>query len=229
MAKLISCFLALMFAFGEAFGTHAIALFGTPKYPKGFSHFAYANPQAPKGGTLKSFELGDFNSLNPFAQKGNAAQSIAALVYETLGVGSLDESATEYGLIAQEFVLDPKGFFLECRLNPKARFSDGVSVSAEDVKFSFETLISLGKIQYRRYYADVKRVEVLDCYQPKHRTPPHPLPTPHFAKAYFYEQRGQYLWAKSPRYAHRKRCVCAGFLRFGAQDYSKAQSKLLGE
>ncbi len=165
MAKLVFCALALVcFAFLEASGTHAIALFGTPKYPRGFSHFAYANPQAPKGGTLKSFELGDFNSLNPFAQKGNAAQSIAALVYETLGVGSLDESATEYGLIAQEFVLDPKGFFLECRLNPKARFSDGVSVSAEDVKFSFETLISLGKIQYRRYYADVKRVEVLDSH-----------------------------------------------------------------
>ena len=71
----------------EVFGAHAIALFGTPKYPRDFSHFAYANPQAPKGGTLKSFELGDFNSLNPFVQKGNAAQSILALVYETLGVG----------------------------------------------------------------------------------------------------------------------------------------------
>ena len=149
----------------EVFGAHAIALFGTPKYPRDFSHFAYANPQAPKGGTLKSFELGDFNSLNPFVQKGNAAQSILALVYETLGVGSLDESATEYGLIAQEFILDPKGFFLECHINPKARFSDGVKVSAEDVKFSFETLVNLGKIEYRRYYADVDRVEVLDSHK----------------------------------------------------------------
>lgn len=149
----------------EVFGAHAIALFGTPKYPRDFSHFAYANPQAPKGGTLKSFELGDFNSLNPFVQKGNAAQSILALVYETLGVGSLDESATEYGLIAQEFILDPKGFFLECHINPKARFSDGVKVSAEDVKFSFETLVNLGKIEYRRYYTDVDRVEVLDSHK----------------------------------------------------------------
>jgi ATP-binding cassette subfamily B protein len=31
---------------------HAIALFGEPKYPAQFSHFEYANPNAPKGGTL---------------------------------------------------------------------------------------------------------------------------------------------------------------------------------
>lgn len=159
------CCILLVCCAMELFGAHAIALFGTPKYPRNFSHFDYANPQAPKGGTLRSFELGTFNSLNPFVQKGNAAGSIAALVYETLGVSSLDESATEYGLIAQEFILDPQGFFLECHLNPKATFSDGVSVSAEDVKFSFETLVNLGKIEYRRYYADVDRVEVLDPHK----------------------------------------------------------------
>ena len=165
MTKPLRVLLIFCLCFAEAFGAHAIALFGTPKYPRDFSHFDYANPNAPKGGTLKSFELGTFDSLNPFVQKGNAAQSILALVYETLGVGSLDESATEYGLIAQEFILDPKGFFLECHINPKATFSDGIRISAEDVKFSFETLMTLGKIEYRRYYADVERVEVLDSHK----------------------------------------------------------------
>ena len=112
MTKPLRVLFIFCLCFIEAFGAHAIALFGTPKYPREFSHFDYVNPNAPKGGTLKSFELGTFDSLNPFVQKGNAAQSILALVYETLGVGSLDESATEYGLIAQEFILDPKGFFL---------------------------------------------------------------------------------------------------------------------
>ncbi|MFC3866861.1 extracellular solute-binding protein [Helicobacter equorum] len=165
MTKPLHVLLIFCLCFAEIFGAHAIALFGTPKYPRDFSHFDYVNPNAPKGGTLKSFELGTFDSLNPFVQKGNAAQSILALVYETLGVGSLDESATEYGLIAQEFILDPKGFFLECHINPKATFSDGIRISAEDVKFSFETLMTLGKIEYRRYYADVERVEVLDSHK----------------------------------------------------------------
>ncbi|MBR2112495.1 MAG: ABC transporter substrate-binding protein [Helicobacter sp.] len=165
MTKPLRVLFIFCLCFVEAFGAHAIALFGTPKYPREFSHFDYVNPNAPKGGTLKSFELGTFDSLNPFVQKGNAAQSILALVYETLGVGSLDESATEYGLIAQEFILDPKGFFLECHINPKATFSDGIRISAEDVKFSFETLMTLGKIEYRRYYADVERVEVLDSHK----------------------------------------------------------------
>lgn len=143
-------------------GMHALTLFGTPKYPKTFTHFDYANPNAPKGGILKSYELGDFNSLNPFIQKGNPASNLDTLVYDTLGVGALDESATEYGLIAKEFIKDPQGYFLECVIDERARFSDGVAVSAEDVKFSFDTLINLGKLEYQRYYADVKEVQVLD-------------------------------------------------------------------
>ncbi|MBT5648639.1 MAG: ABC transporter substrate-binding protein, partial [Rhodospirillaceae bacterium] len=32
---------------------HGISVFGDLKYPAGFSHFGYVNPNAPKGGTLK--------------------------------------------------------------------------------------------------------------------------------------------------------------------------------
>lgn len=158
----ITVFVLCVFSFALALdSTHAIALFGKPKYPKNFTHFAYANPNAPQGGTLRSHQVGSFNSLNPFVQKGNAEGNILGLVYDTLGVGSLDEAATEYGLVAKEFIVDSQGFYLECHLNENARFSDGVKISAQDVKFSFETLVTLGKIEYQRYYADVKRVEIL--------------------------------------------------------------------
>lgn len=144
---------------------HAITLFGTPKYPKNFSHFEYANPDAPKGGIFKNYALGDFNSLNPFLQKGNPAAGTNELIYDTLGVSSLDESASEYALLAKEFIKDKNGFFLDCILNENAYFSDGIQVSASDVKFSFDTLIALGKFEYQRYYADIQSVEVLN---PRH-------------------------------------------------------------
>jgi hypothetical protein len=49
--------------------SHAFAVFGAPKYPAGFAHYDYANPEAPKGGTLN---LGNpdrrssFSRLNPY-------------------------------------------------------------------------------------------------------------------------------------------------------------------
>ena len=48
---------------------HAIALHGTPKYAADFKHLDYANPEAPKGGTLKSSVIGSFDSLNPFIMR----------------------------------------------------------------------------------------------------------------------------------------------------------------
>jgi microcin C transport system substrate-binding protein len=43
-------------------------------------------------------------------------------------------------------------------LRPEARFSDGQAVTAEDVVFSFETLMKDGEPQYKAYYADVAKV-----------------------------------------------------------------------
>ena len=37
---------------------HAIAMVGEPALPPGFSHLPYANPQAPKGGTIRLAEPG---------------------------------------------------------------------------------------------------------------------------------------------------------------------------
>ncbi|WP_300447476.1 extracellular solute-binding protein [uncultured Helicobacter sp.] len=140
--------------------SYALSVYGTLKYPPTFTHFAYANPNAPKGGTMKGFALGTFDSLNPFSQKGNPAAELSTLVYDTLTFQSLDEPFSEYGLIADSM---QKGKdYVMFHINPKATFSDGVRVSAEDVAFSFETLLSLGRIEYKRYYADVERVEVLD-------------------------------------------------------------------
>ncbi|WPC03323.1 extracellular solute-binding protein [Pseudomonas benzenivorans] len=144
----------------QAAPQHALTLYDeAPKYPADYQHFDYVNPDAPKGGTLRQSGFGSFDSLNPFINKGVAADDIG-LIYDTLTRHSLDEPFTEYGLLAEKMEKAPDNAWVRFYLRPEARFHDGQPVTAEDVKFTFETLIEHGAPLYRAYYADVERVEV---------------------------------------------------------------------
>lgn len=142
----------------DAAPRHALTLYDEkPKYPADFSHFEYANPDAPKGGTLRQAGFGSFDSLNPFINKGVAADDIG-LIYDTLTTNSLDEPFTVYGLLAEKIEKGPNNSWVRFHLRPQARFHDGQPVTAEDVVFTFETLMSQGAPHYRGYYADVAKV-----------------------------------------------------------------------
>ena len=45
--------------------THGVAFFHDLKYPLGFTHFDYVNPDAPKGGKLVLATQLNFNTLAP--------------------------------------------------------------------------------------------------------------------------------------------------------------------
>ncbi len=77
---------------------------GILKYPAGFHNFDYANPAAPKGGTLKMYSLGGFDSFNPFVIKGTSAPGVSML-FDTLLVSAADEAFSEYGLLAESIEL----------------------------------------------------------------------------------------------------------------------------
>jgi microcin C transport system substrate-binding protein len=146
----------------QAAPQHAITLYDeAPKYPAGYRHFDFVNPDAPKGGTLRLSDTGGFDSLNPFIPKGNPASQIS-LIYDTLTFHSLDEPFTEYGLLAEKIEKDPEQRFVRFYLRPQARFNDGTPVTADDVVFTFETLIKQGDPMYRNYYADVDKVVAED-------------------------------------------------------------------
>jgi microcin C transport system substrate-binding protein len=136
---------------------HGLSLFGNLKYPAGFEHFDYVNPQAPKGGRARIFALGSFDSLNPFTFKGSSA-GIVGQTFDTLMDSSLDEAGSEYGLIA-EAVKKPDDFaWVTYRLNKQARFHDGTAITPEDVIWSLQALKGAHPF-YNAYYANVTASE----------------------------------------------------------------------
>jgi microcin C transport system substrate-binding protein len=143
---------------------YALAWGDDPKYPESFPHFDYVNPDAPKGGSVNLDGFGSFDKINPFTLKGLAPAGVVQLMFETLAEPSDDEPFSMYGLLAQDMVFAGDGLSITFRLNPAARFSDGTPVSAADVKFSFDTLMSKqAHPRFRQYYADVARVVVVDA------------------------------------------------------------------
>ncbi|RQT44363.1 extracellular solute-binding protein [Burkholderia cepacia] len=135
--------LAYGVAIAGAVGAPAIAQFGAPKYPAGFTHFAYADPDAPDDGTLafqNYNEAQSYDSLNPFLVRGSPAPDIKNLMFDTLMQRSWDELASEYALIADDVQVAPDGLSATFHIDPAARFSNGDPITADDVKYSFDTL-----------------------------------------------------------------------------------------
>lgn len=143
---------------------NGLSLYDKPVLPINFTHFPYVNPDAPKGGTFVRSVVGNFDSTNPMIITGTAVRGVSylrtSLVYESLLTENLDEPFSSYGQLASGIRLDPARRWIEFDINTHARFSDGVPVTAEDVKFSFELLREKGLPLYRSYYADVTGVTI---------------------------------------------------------------------
>jgi len=138
---------------------HAVSMHGEPKYPPGFQHFDYVNPDAPKGGRIALGVLGSFDSVNPLIVKGNAGPGVREYVYESLLGRANDEPFSLYGLLAESIDLPDDRGSATFTLRPEARFSDGKPVTIADVIFSLELLREKGRPFHRSYYSKVEKIE----------------------------------------------------------------------
>jgi peptide/nickel transport system substrate-binding protein/microcin C transport system substrate-binding protein len=154
-------------ASAEARWSHAFAMYGTPKYPVGFAHYDYVNPDAPKGGTLN---LGNpdrgtsFSLLNPYLLNTQFAYGTYFFSFETLCDPSEDEAGVMYGLLADAILVAPDFSSVTFRINARAHFNNGDPVTASDVKYTFDTLTSdQANPGYAATLALAKRAVVVDA------------------------------------------------------------------
>jgi len=142
---------------------HGLSIFGDLKYPAGFKHFDYVNPNAPKGGEVRLRDIGSFDNLNPFIIKGLRLRGMGAvalnLPYDSLMAAAADEPDAMYGLVAETVEVGPNRRWVAFKLRPEARFHDGSQITAGDIIFSFNTLKTDGRPSYRINLADVVKVE----------------------------------------------------------------------
>jgi len=170
--RCVRALLCILGVFGLPFSTgndraaagesYAIAMHGAPALPATFAHMPYANPDAPKGGRLVQGMLGTFDSLNPLIVRGSAVQQVRGFVVESLMARGNDEAFTLYALLAKSVETDEARSYVTFRLDPRASFSDGQKVTADDVLFSWALLRDKGRPNHRQYYSKVAKAETLD-------------------------------------------------------------------
>ncbi|QFS81578.1 Bacterial extracellular solute-binding protein, family 5 Middle [Roseivivax sp. THAF40] len=146
--------------------SHGISSFGELKYGPDFAHWDYVNPDAPKGGTFSTWAFGTFDSLTPYTLKGNAA-ALSSIFYDTLMTGNLDEPDAMYGLVAESVEYPESREWAIFNMRPEAMFRDGTPVTADDVVFSYNILVTEGRPSYRIALKDFENVEALDTHRVK--------------------------------------------------------------
>lgn len=143
--------------------TPYIAIHSSAQY-RALPAMPYANPNAPKGGYLVQASNGTFDNLNSMNGKGSSTDGVNYL-FDSLMSSSLDEPGVLYPLVAKSATFDPEQIhFVIFQLNPRARFSNGQPLTAEDVKFSFDTYQTKSNFGLQMYLADLAKTEVISKY-----------------------------------------------------------------
>ena len=154
-AIVASVFLSVTPALSQTSVSHGIAMHGDLKYPADFKYFDYVNPDAPKGGEVRLWASGGFDTFNPYVIKGRPAAGTSFL-FETLMTSSADEPFSEYGLLAETIEMPADRSWVAFTLRADAKWHDGKPVTVDDVIWSFETLKEKGAPFFRYYYANVE-------------------------------------------------------------------------
>jgi microcin C transport system substrate-binding protein len=166
---------ALRLARADEVESHGMSAFGDLKYPVGFKHFDYVNPDAPKCGVFSQIgpsrlynqNFLTFNSLNSFILRGDAAMGMdltfATLMAPTTAVTSVhDEPDATYGSAARAVRIAADGLTYRFMLRPQARFHDGSRLTAHDVAFSLNILKEKGHPLITQQLRDFLDAEATD-------------------------------------------------------------------
>ena len=113
----------------------SIAMRGEPRYQDGFAHFDYVNPDAPKGGAVTLAATGTYDNFHLYALRGDVCAGYQYF-YDTLMVGSDDETDALYPLIAEKIEYAEDYSFIVFSINNAAKDQEGQPLTAEDAATS---------------------------------------------------------------------------------------------
>ena len=142
----------------------AVTEFGEPALPPDFQHFPYADPAALKGGAITVAAFGSFDSINTVPLRGEWARSVG-LLSDTLMTPSQNEVGAYYPLIAQSVDVPDDLSWAIFNINPEARFQDGTPITADDVAWTFNTVMEVGRPFLVSIFDDVTGAEALDDHR----------------------------------------------------------------
>ncbi|EYD74511.1 Oligopeptide ABC transporter, periplasmic oligopeptide-binding protein OppA [Rubellimicrobium mesophilum DSM 19309] len=175
--------------------SHGYNFFGDLKYPADFAHYDYVNPDAPKGGEISIWAQGTFDNMNPYATKEGNPGALSSVGYESIMEAPADEVGSLYCLLCETIEYPADRSWVIFHLRPGVTFSDGTPMTAEDVAFSHDLLITQGTESFRYVVSKmIPTVEVIDPltvrfdfspdFSPQD-TIPQAAATPVFSKAWY--------------------------------------------
>lgn len=147
--------------------THGYSYFGDLKYPEDFAHLDYVNPDAPKGGEISEWAPGTFDGFNPYYRGGNTA-TLSSAPFEAVVTTTADDPTALYCYLCTTMEYPADLSFVIFNLRDDVTFSDGSPMTAEDIKFSYDTFMEQGLPEFlAAFQGQITGVDVLAAYRVK--------------------------------------------------------------
>ena len=147
--------------------SHGYSNFDELMYPADYPHWDYVNPDAPKGGEISQWSQGTFDSFNNSTRKGTPA-ALASIGYESILAGTADDPYGSYCYLCTTMEFPESRDWVIFNLRDDVKFSNGMGMTAEDIKFSFNLPLEQGITEYREVYSKfLKSVDILGPYKIK--------------------------------------------------------------
>ena len=149
--------------------SHGFNEYGDLKYGPDFAHLDYVNPDAPLGGEISISASGTFDSMNPFATLSGTPGMMSSIMYDRIMTPTDDEVGSEYCALCTTIEYPEDQAWVIINLRDDVRFSDGTPMTAADVIFTHELLLTQATPSYRTGLAQlVASAEILDDYRVKY-------------------------------------------------------------
>jgi microcin C transport system substrate-binding protein len=100
-----------------------------------------ANPDAVPGGTLNLWGGPSAKTLNAYLDYNFFTKELFGLMFDGLAGLSPTENKP-VGILAESWTTSPDGMTYTFKLNPKAKWSDGQPITAEDVQYYYDVIMN---------------------------------------------------------------------------------------